>query len=178
MEERFKSEERKEILGEEWRKISRIFDRLDYKYGAFLRLYWMEFMTKESVQVSVDCIHSQLHNSDSLLHHDVPALSSVGWRPQWRRRLWSAWRVDGAWFNLLWFLSWQLSWQWLHIHHQSRLTTTNDVKDSKITNMLKCIAPLSKYITDITVHYSYCLCLLRSFISIEWPVTSNIDISR
>ena len=27
MEERFKSEERKEILGEEWRKISRIFDR-------------------------------------------------------------------------------------------------------------------------------------------------------
>ena len=35
MEERFKSEERKEILGEEWRKISRIFDRLDYKYGVF-----------------------------------------------------------------------------------------------------------------------------------------------
>ena len=35
MEERFKSEERKEILGEEWRKISRIFDRLDYKYDVF-----------------------------------------------------------------------------------------------------------------------------------------------
>ena len=27
MEERFKAEERKEIIGEEWRKISRIFDR-------------------------------------------------------------------------------------------------------------------------------------------------------
>ena len=28
MEERYKAEERKEIIGEEWRKISRIFDRL------------------------------------------------------------------------------------------------------------------------------------------------------
>ena len=27
MEERFKAEERKEIIGEEWRKISKIFDR-------------------------------------------------------------------------------------------------------------------------------------------------------
>ena len=27
MEERFKAEERKEILGEEWRKVSKIFDR-------------------------------------------------------------------------------------------------------------------------------------------------------
>ena len=27
MEERFKAEERKEILGEEWRKIAKIFDR-------------------------------------------------------------------------------------------------------------------------------------------------------
>ena len=29
MEERYKAEERKEIIGEEWRKISRIFDRLE-----------------------------------------------------------------------------------------------------------------------------------------------------
>ena len=27
MEEKFKAEERKEIIGEEWRKISKIFDR-------------------------------------------------------------------------------------------------------------------------------------------------------
>ena len=36
MEERFKAEERKEILGEEWRKVSKIFDRYFSAY-AFLK---------------------------------------------------------------------------------------------------------------------------------------------
>ena len=39
IEERFKAEERKEILGEEWRKISRIFDRSSNFSNTFL---WKE----------------------------------------------------------------------------------------------------------------------------------------
>ena len=37
MEERFKAEERKEILGEEWRKVSKIFDGYFSAFYAFLK---------------------------------------------------------------------------------------------------------------------------------------------
>ena len=45
MEERFKAEERKEILGEEWRKVSKIFDRYFSAY-AFLKVLFNKEQTK------------------------------------------------------------------------------------------------------------------------------------
>ena len=68
MEERFKAEERKEILGEEWRKVSRIFDRLVLLSCFSSNLY--AFLKK----VPAIRIFNEQFCCDDLLHHDVPPL--------------------------------------------------------------------------------------------------------
>jgi len=54
MEERFKAEERKEIIGEEWRKISRIFDR-----------FLLILFTLSSLIATVWCIFTSPHFPDN-----------------------------------------------------------------------------------------------------------------
>ena len=69
MEERFKAEERKEIIGEEWRKISRIFDRFVFrcliisstKYYRFLLILF----TLSSLIATVWCIFTSPHFPDN-----------------------------------------------------------------------------------------------------------------
>jgi len=53
MEERYKQEERKEIIGEEWRKISRIFDR-----------FLLVLFTAVSLITTVICIYASPHFPD------------------------------------------------------------------------------------------------------------------
>ena len=50
MEERFKAEERKEILGEEWRKIAKIFDR-----------FLLVLFTASSLIATICCIMMSPH---------------------------------------------------------------------------------------------------------------------
>merc|ERR1719458_2125132 len=53
MEERYKQEERKEIIGEEWRKISRIFDR-----------FLLVLFTAVSLITTIICIYASPHFPD------------------------------------------------------------------------------------------------------------------
>jgi len=60
MEERFKAEERKEVIGEEWRKISRIFDR-----------FLLILFTLSSLIATVWCIFTSPHFPDSDEYEDI-----------------------------------------------------------------------------------------------------------
>ena len=69
MEERYKAEERKEIIGEEWRKISRIFDRysnkpINLKYNCLIYF-----------QVSIGSFHIGLIDLNCLVYFHLPSLS-------------------------------------------------------------------------------------------------------
>ena len=63
MEERFKAEERKEIMGEEWRKISRIFDRLFGNLHIYCKGKGIQIF-----QVPVNNLHPKFLDSNLLVH--------------------------------------------------------------------------------------------------------------
>ena len=64
MEERYKAEERKEIIGEEWRKISRIFDR-----------FLLVVFTLASLISTVWCIFTSPHFPDPDADDDKIAMT-------------------------------------------------------------------------------------------------------
>ena len=69
MEERFKAEERKEILGEEWRKVSRIFDRLVLlscfsSNTLFLKRFLLFVFSTSSFVATICCIMMSPHFPD------------------------------------------------------------------------------------------------------------------
>lgn len=80
MEERYKAEERKEIIGEEWRKISRIFDRWGKSLNTGLQIilqsrFLLIVFTFASLISTVWCIFTSPHFPDPDADEDRIAMT-------------------------------------------------------------------------------------------------------